>query len=219
MGRIARKLVFVFLFLGISTPSYADVRMKGLNVPDTFKLYDFPRPAPTATFKDGRGKTVSLKDFKGKILIVNMWASNCPRCVVELPMLNRLQRDMGGLKFHVIALAAGRETQTGIRYLWAKKELSDLDIYIDDGDSFSMAAGVLGLPTTLLVDGEGQELGRIRGMAEWDGPTIKAQIREMIRREKAKPPAKKEESNKPKEAESDVPPPPDRKNEFSSWFK
>ena len=82
----------------------------------------------------------------------------------------------------------------------------------------AMAAGVLGLPTTLLIDGEGNELGRIRGMAEWDGPTLKAQIRDIIRREKAKPPAAPEPSA-PASAESDVPPPPDRTNDFSGWFK
>lgn len=218
MRRITTFLFLVFPFLCFSGGAEAEVRMKGLNAPDSFRLYDFPKPAPTASFKNGRGKTVSLKDFEGKILIVNVWASNCPRCVIELPMLDRLQRDMGGLKFQVIALASGGETQASVRRLWGEKNISRLEIFTDDDASFSMAAGVLGLPTTLLIDGEGNELGRIRGMAEWDGPIVKAQIRDMIRREKAKPPPVVADSA-PAAAESDVPPPPDRTNDFSGWFK
>ncbi len=218
MRRISTFLFFVFPFLCLSGPAAAEVRMKGLNAPDSFRLYDFSKPAPTATFKNGRGKPVSLKDFKGKVLIVNVWASNCPRCVIELPMLDRLQKDMGGLKFQVVALASGGETAASVRRLWGEKGISRLEPFIDDDASFSMAAGVLGLPTTLLIDGEGNELGRIRGMAEWDGPTLKAQIRDIIRREKEKPPAAPEPSA-PASAESDVPPPPDRTNDFSGWFK
>lgn len=221
MRRITTFVFFVFFFLGGACEAAAEVRMKNVNAPDTFRLHEYPRSAPTARFKNAKGNMTSLADFKGKILLVNIWSTGCPQCVVELPMLDRLQKDMGGLKFQVIALASGGDTLSVVRRVWGERNISRLEIFADEDASFSKAAGVLGLPTTLLLDERGQELGRIRGMAEWDGPTIKAQIRGLIRKAKERPPEPQALAGSvpEKPAESDVPPPPDRTHDFSGWFK
>lgn len=224
MRRIATLFIVVFFFFGFSQEASCEIRMKKKNAPDAFRLSEFPVPAPTAKFKDSSGKYVSIADFKGKVLLVNVWATSCPQCVVELPMLDRLQKDLGGLKFQVVALASGGETAAEVRRLFGERNISRLGVFTDEAALFSKASGVLGLPTTFLIDADGLELGRIRGMAEWDGVTIKAQIRDLIRQAKLKPPALPEtpeaaDNHDKTDAESDVPPPPDRTNAFSGWFK
>lgn len=226
---ITRTITVFFLFVSLILPLQdaraGTVRVKGIDVPESFRLHSYPRTAPTAFFEDEKGQKLSLKDFRGKILLVNVWSTACAQCVIELPMLDRLQKDMGGMKFQVIALSAGQESPAFIRSTWNKKGIKNLKIYTDRNAAFSLASGVLGLPTTFLIDDRGYELGRLRGMAEWDGPVIKAQIRQLIRQSKERPDdilveetISFEENILPDPLES-VPPPPSRENDISEWFK
>ena len=120
------------------------------------------------------------------------------------------------------------EPVAALRRFWNERGLKNLRIYSDTQARFSKAANVKGLPTTFLIDEKGREVGRMRGMAEWDGPVIKAQIRDLIRnakenaakeqaaREKTPPPAPAE----PSPAAESVPPPPKRPaEEMRQWFK
>lgn len=150
-------------------------------------------------------------------------------------MLDRLQKDMGGMKFHVIALSSDLEPLPVLRRFWVNRGIKNLKIYYDPQARFSQAAGVKGLPTTFLIDEAGREVGRIRGIVEWDGPKIKAQIRDLIRKAKeraAQKEAQKETEKKeptppivyspesPSVPAESVPPPPKRpKEEIKSWFK
>ncbi|MBR1777531.1 MAG: TlpA family protein disulfide reductase [Alphaproteobacteria bacterium] len=156
-------------------------------------MNSYPILAPTADFFNEKGEKTSLRDFRGKILLVNIWSTSCAQCVVELPMLDRLQKDMGGVKFHVIALSSDLEPFPVLRRFWLNRGIKNLKIYADPQARFSQAADVKGLPTTFLIDEEGREVGRIRGIAEWDGPQIKAQIRDLIRAAKEKARKKQEE--------------------------
>lgn len=205
----------------------AQTRVSAITATQKFRLYDRPAPAPTASFLTESGREVSLENFKGKIVLLNVWTTSCPQCVVELPMLDALQKDMGGLKFQVVALSSDMEPIAALRRFWNGRGLKNLRIYSDTQARFSKAANVKGLPTTFLIDEKGREVGRIRGMAEWDGPVIKAQIRDLIRiakenaakerlaREKMPPPPAE-----PSAAAESVPPPPKRPaEEMRQWFK
>lgn len=207
------------------------ISIKNAQAPETFKLYRDPVQTPTAFFQDENGKKVSLQDFKGRILLVNIWSTSCTQCIVELPMLDRLQKDMGGMKFQVIAISSDMEPVSALKKFWIAKGLKNLKIYTDPQARYAQAARVLGMPTTFLVDENGREIGRIRGIAEWDGVKIKAQIRDLIRRAKEKSQAEKadnplEEKHPVPEVKKDpvpadsVPPPPYRpQEEISGWFK
>ncbi len=210
--------LFVFLILRVSAVQGGNVRVKGADVPESFRLHSYPRPAPAAFFADEKGERRSLQDFRGKVLLVNIWSTACAQCVIELPMLDRLQKDMGGLKFEVLTLSSGTETPSAVRAFWTRRGIKNLKAYSDLNAAFSMAADIRGLPTTLLIDGEGRELGRLRGMAEWDGPVIKAQIREIIRREKQKAAETASAAGNENRADSSEPMPPPENN-ISNWFR
>ena len=226
------KFIFYLFFVVLTSfdanaQANAHISIKNILAPQTFKLSSHPVLAPTASFLDEKGQKTSLNDFRGKIVLLNIWSTSCSQCVIELPMLDRLQKDMGGMKFQVIALSSDMEPLPVLRKFWINRGIKHLKIYSDTQARFSQAANVKGLPTTFLIDDEGREVGRIRGIVEWDGPKIKAQIRDLIRAAKEKA-AKKEEhveiktnsEDKPLQKTESVPPPPVRTEEkIQSWFK
>lgn len=214
--------VFFLPLSGLQAQTTSVISVKSVRAPQTFKLQSHPVLAPTAEFFNEKGETASLRDFRGKILLVNIWSTSCAQCVVELPILDRLQKDMGGVKFQVIALSSDLESFPALRRFWLNKGIKHLKIYADPQARFAQAADVKGLPTTFLIDEEGREVGRIRGIAEWDGPKIKAQIRDLIRAAKEKAQKKAEKENREKisdSAESDPISPIQTQKEIQSWFK
>ncbi len=226
--KMIKPFFHLLLWTFLPVAAIAQTRISSVTATQKFRLYDRPVPAPTASFLTESGRKVSLENFKGKIVLLNVWTTSCPQCVVELPMLDALQKDMGGMKFQVVALSSDMEPVAALRRFWNGHGLKNLRIYSDTQAFFSKAANVKGLPTTFLIDERGREVGRIRGMAEWDGPVIKAQIRDLIRnakenaakeqsaREKTPPPSPVE----PSPAAESVPPPPKRPaEEMRQWFK
>lgn len=224
-------LLTAFLFLPFSASkaqTAGAISVRSVNAPQTFQISPHPVLAPTSVFFDENGKETSLRDFKGKILLVNIWTTSCAQCVIELPMLDRLQKDMGGIKFQVIALSSDLEPFPVLRRFWVNRGLKNLKIFADPQARFSQAADVKGLPTTFLIDENGREVGRIRGIAEWDGPRIKAQIRDLIRAAKEKARKKQEEEqrkvqentqNQTDSTESFPPSLQQTKKEIQNWFK
>ena len=95
--------VFYLLFglaltpFAVNAQTTGNVSIKNVLAPQTFKLYPRPILAPTASFQDENGQKTSLRDFRGKIVLLNIWSTSCAQCVIELPMLDRLQKDMGGI--------------------------------------------------------------------------------------------------------------------------
>ncbi len=182
MKALISAVLFLLLFcVRAQAQVSSGVSIKNKLAPETFNLIEHRVLAPQSTFLNERGQTKSLEDFKGKILIVNILTTSCPQCITELPMLDRLQKDMGSVKFHVIALSSDLESLSGLRRFYGNKGVKNLDVYADTQGLFAKAADVRGLPTTFLIDDKGRIAGRIRGVAEWDSPKIKAQIRELIR--------------------------------------
>ena len=217
---MAKLLFFLACFLfplsAANARTTGAISLKNNLVPETFTLSSYPVPAPTASFFNDAGKETSLKDFKGKIILLNIWSTSCAQCVIELPMLDRLQKDMGGVKFQVIALSSDLEPLPVLRRFWVNRGIKHLKIFYDPQAKFSRAANVKGLPTTFLIDENGREMGRLRGITEWDGPKMKAQIRDLIRAAKNK---EKNARNNTDSAESSTPSRDKKTEEIQSWFK
>lgn len=216
---------FLLPLYGSNAQTNGVISIRSVNAPQTFQISKYPVMAPTSVFFNESGQETSLRDFKGKILLVNIWTTSCAQCVIELPMLDRLQKDMGGVKFQVIALSSDLEPFPVLRCFWINRGIKNLKIFADPQAKFAQASDVKGLPTTFLIDENGREVGRIRGIAEWDGPKIKAQIRDLIRNAKEKARQKlEEEQKKAREMETNPPesalnPASRTKKEIQSWFK
>lgn len=150
-----------------------------------FAPLEEPRALPALQFQDGDGRIVALTDFRGRVVLLNIWATWCVPCRREMPTLDRLQASLGGPDFEVVALSVDRGGPPAVKAYFEETKLAALRIYVDRSGEAVEQLNVLGLPTTILVDRNGSEIGRTVGPAEWDSPEI---IR-LIRRYMAKPSA------------------------------
>jgi thiol-disulfide isomerase/thioredoxin len=136
-----------------------------------------PAPAPEFRFQDRNLKSLGLGDFRDRLVLVNFWATWCGPCIHEMPTLVRLHQKLGGRDFQIVALSEDRGGWAVITPFVTKNNLATLPVYHDPGGKAARALGVKGLPTTILFDGSGRELGRLAGVAEWDSDEVVALIR------------------------------------------
>jgi thiol-disulfide isomerase/thioredoxin len=132
--------------------------------------------APAAAFQDSDGETVSLADFRGKPLLVNLWATWCAPCVAEMPTLDALAGRDKGLR--VLAVSQDLDGQEKVDAFFAKRSFRMLQPYIDPKLSLMSELKIDTLPTTILYDAEGREVWRMTGMEDWEGSRAAGLIRE-----------------------------------------
>jgi len=139
-----------------------------------FNIYPQPRALPNVRFADGSGRAMTLQDFRGKFVLLNIWATWCPPCRQEMPTLDHLQAKLGGPDFEVVAISIDQDPQrlNLVKEFYLQSGVKFLAIYMDSIGDTSSDLEVVGLPTTLLIDREGREIGRKIGPAEWDSPEI-----------------------------------------------
>ncbi len=136
-----------------------------------------PEALPEITFNDASGKTLSLADFKGKTILLNLWATWCAPCREEMGSLNRLQEALGSDKFEVVALSLDRKGAEASQKFLDETKAANLKLYIDASAKQGTILKIVGMPTTILIDKEGRELGRLAGPAEWDSEDAKKLIK------------------------------------------
>lgn len=144
-------------------------------------------PAPQTALVARDGSETTLQALRGRFVLVNFWATWCAPCVRELPSLARLQTRLGGEAFTVLALSEDLKGWPVIRPFLEKLGLESLPVLHDVQGATSRAMGVSGLPTTVLLDREGREIGRFARAAEWDQPDALALLRFYLEGDDAPP--------------------------------
>jgi thiol-disulfide isomerase/thioredoxin len=139
-----------------------------------------PKPVPELTFFDGDGNEVTLADFRGEVVVLNLWATWCAPCRREMPSLDRLQAKYEGDGLEVIALSLDRGDVAKVREFFDELAIANLAIYHDPQGRAGRELGAPGLPTTVVIDRAGQEVGRLLGPAEWDSAEALAVIDALI---------------------------------------
>ncbi|WP_236024945.1 TlpA family protein disulfide reductase [Arenibaculum pallidiluteum] len=132
---------------------------------------DPPTPAPQLAFTDGDGRPVSLGDFGGRVVLLNLWATWCAPCVEEMPALDRLQAKLGGPDFAVVALSLDRGGRDKVEPFLRGLSLENLALYLDPRAASTAALAARGLPTTFLIDRQGRLVGKAEGAVPWDSPS------------------------------------------------
>jgi thiol-disulfide isomerase/thioredoxin len=133
------------------------------------------RMLPDLRFVDAAGASRALSEFRGRVILLNLWATWCVPCRKEMPALDRLQAALGGPGFEVVALAIDQGGIAAVTRFYTELKLGALRIYLDqNGDALNKLGG-LGIPLTILIDRDGRELWRVVGPREWDAPeTVRA---------------------------------------------
>ena len=132
---------------------------------------------PEVKFEDATGKERTLADWKGKVVLLNLWATWCLPCRKEMPALDRLQQELGSEAFEVVALSVDRAGLGGARKFLDEAKVAKLGLYADPSARMGSTLRTTGLPATLLIDREGREIGRLLGPAQWDGEDARRLIR------------------------------------------
>ncbi len=150
--------------------------------PDSLALTVFatPRPMPPIYFDDAAGRSLTIADFRGRVVLLNFWATWCEPCRQEMPTLDRLAAKLGGPGFAVVPVSIDRGGAAAVKPFYKKLGLEKLAVYLDASGKAPATLGLPGVPTTLLIDREGREVARKMGEADWDSPQMIALVRRYL---------------------------------------
>jgi thiol-disulfide isomerase/thioredoxin len=150
----------------------------GLNKGAMAPLLVRPKPLdlPELSFAGPGGETKILADFKGKIVLLNIWASWCVPCREEMPQLDKLQAELGAKDFEVVAVNIDRGGGDKAKKFLEETGAAHLAPYTDPSGKLFAAVRAVGMPTSLLIDRDGREIGRLVGPADWGSEEAKKLI-------------------------------------------
>ncbi|TCQ07588.1 thiol-disulfide isomerase/thioredoxin [Rhizobium sp. PP-F2F-G36] len=142
---------------------------------------DRPRLLEGLTFKDGAGKDLTLADFKGRAVLLNLWATWCVPCREEMPALDRLERAEGNDRFEVVAVNIDTGSDEKPKAFLSETGVTALKPYRDASmgvfNALKKEGLAFGLPVTVLLDDKGCLLSAMNGPAAWDGEEGRALVR------------------------------------------
>lgn len=147
-----------------------------------FKLAENRSMAPGTAWLDGEGAEQRMADYRGKVVLVNYWATWCAPCIREMPSLARLQKQLPAQDFALVAISVDLEGRKVAEPFLQENNLDALGLHLDNRGTVARAMGVTVMPTTILYDRDGREVGRLAGAAEWDSSDAVALIRFVIDR-------------------------------------
>jgi thiol-disulfide isomerase/thioredoxin len=146
-----------------------------------FQVATSPKPLPQLAFARPNGDAGGLADFRGRTVLLNLWATWCAPCRKEMPALDALQGELGGERFEVVAVNIDTRNLERPRQWLAENGITRLAYHADPKtatfQTLRAVGKAIGMPTTILVDAEGCELGVLHGAAEWNSEDARALIR------------------------------------------
>jgi thiol-disulfide isomerase/thioredoxin len=163
---------------GDGKPALASIAKGGM---DKLEVVQTPKPPPAASFVDASGKTVTLADFKGKVVVANLWATWCAPCKKEMPTLAKLAAEYQGQPVEVAAISvdSASATDQAKAFIASHKPLA----FYQDAKlalPFAFDPPAQGFPTTILYDKKGMERARVIGEADWSSPEAKAVVDRLL---------------------------------------
>jgi thiol-disulfide isomerase/thioredoxin len=132
------------------------------------------------TFANDKGETLELSKWKGRVVLLNLWATWCAPCRKEMPDLSKLQAELGGPDFEVVALSVDRKGLEASQAFLKEVGVTNLTGYIEPDAKSLAALQALGLPATILIDRNGKEAARLLGPADWASVEAKAVVNALV---------------------------------------
>lgn len=133
-------------------------------------------PVRLSPFVDAHGAAVGIKSFRGKIVILNLWAPWCVPCLKEMPSLDRLAASLPADKFAVVAVTQDPPGESPSKRLFDKLGMERLKLYLDPDKRLHDEIGARGFPATLIIGPDGAPLAFREGAAEWDSEAMRAKL-------------------------------------------
>ncbi|KMK65908.1 TlpA disulfide reductase family protein [Puniceibacterium sp. IMCC21224] len=181
-----KRFLLALIYTGavmLANPASADISAAAALRDGDMKKLNFhsePKPAGTAEFQTFDGAPLTLADYAGKYVLVNFWATWCAPCREEMPQLAELQDLLGGDRFEVVTIATGRNPPPAMKAFFAEIGVTSLPLNRDPKSLLSREMGVLGLPITVILNPEGQEIARLQGDADWASDSAQAVLSSLL---------------------------------------
>lgn len=171
-----------FSILAASVKAFPAAAANGSHGLENYRETTPPRKVPDISFSYGGSDSNirHLSEFSGRVILLNIWATWCPSCVLEMPALDRLQGQRGGADFMVLPISIDRGGSSVVQEFYANNAIKNLPLAIDNSLAITRKINPRGLPFTLLINRRGEEVGSSLGDEEWDGPAALALIMSLI---------------------------------------
>jgi len=157
--KITKFIIFLFCFSIFSSISQSneDVPLNNMAINET------PKPISSIIFEDFLGNEINLKDFRGKLLIVNFWATWCAPCKKEMPSLDSLYQDKNFKNLKILTVNMEQPNKSKTKKFFDDLNIQNLEIFFDSNLNFVKEFKLRGVPTTVLINKKGEEFARIIG--------------------------------------------------------
>jgi len=182
-GHLLRFLITALLYLSLVTGANADkAELEALLEGDMRKLriHSEPIAGSDRPFMGEDGNEMTLADYEGRHIILNFWATWCAPCRAEMPLLSDLAKVFPEEDLEVVTIATGRNPRPAMERFFGEIEVDNLPLHTDARQGLARSLGVLGLPVTLVLDPEGNEIARLQGEADWSSESAVAVLTEII---------------------------------------
>ncbi len=157
------KFLITFVYLITTSSSYS------IEQPDlkNIVVYDKPKSIKNVNFKDFNNKNVNLDQYKGKLLILNFWATWCKPCKEEMPSLDLLQSDIRFDNLKIFTINVGKDSSSKSEKFFKELKIKNLEIYSDPALELPNKFSLRGIPTTIFINKEGKEFSRLIGSIDF----------------------------------------------------
>ena len=161
----------------VAVQKIRDIVQPYVSTAPQLQIHATPLSVGIFTFRSSNGQPRSFSDFTGQHLLVNIWATWCPPCRKEMPSLDRLKALIGSKNEpEIIAISVDQISFQQLQGFYTANNITNLALYSANESETFDALHVNGLPTTLLIDDRGKEIGRLIGSTTWDAPNVVKQI-------------------------------------------
>ena len=163
MRLLSLKLLLLFIYLLFSSITSADQKLDIKNL----KIHKDLKKVNNIMFKNSEDITISLDDFKGKLVVINFWATWCAPCREEMPSLDILQSNKNFQDLIILPINVGKENKDKAKKFFNDLQIKNLKLYYDDSVKLANTFSLIGLPTTIFINKEGDEFARIIGSVDF----------------------------------------------------
>jgi thiol-disulfide isomerase/thioredoxin len=143
-------------------------------------MHPAAKPVGDVRFLDAQGRTLRLADFKGRLVLINLWATWCPPCRLEMPALDKLQEALGPQGLSVVAVSMDKGGAQMIANFYRDNAINTLPMFFDPAWEIKKNFGIEGLPASVLISRDGWELGRANGWLNWGSPEMLVYLKNLL---------------------------------------
>jgi thiol-disulfide isomerase/thioredoxin len=175
-----RPLIFIFVFLGVAVTGHAE---------PFWRWQTPPAPAPDVMWQDETGQASVLSALKGKVVLLNVWATFCTPCLKEMPSLDKLQYRYKQAGLMVIPVALDPAGFPKMRSFYRRARIRHLPLLADPTGQMLGAFATKALPTTYIIDRSGRWVATLEGAEDWFAEKPQQLIENLLREQPPTPPA------------------------------